>query len=52
MMESGSIRFLLKKGHGFQNMQKRANRIKSVFAMASSPGKGTRYEIRIPLAIV
>ena len=39
----------IKKGHGFQNMQKRANRIKSVFAMESSPGKGARYEIRIPL---
>ena len=40
----------IKKGHGFQNMQKRANRIKSVFSIESSPGKGARYELRIPFS--
>jgi len=39
-----------KKGHGFQNMQKRANRIKAVFELHSSPGAGTRYRLRIPVS--
>jgi signal transduction histidine kinase/ligand-binding sensor domain-containing protein len=39
----------IKKGHGFQNMQKRANRIKSLFSSSSTPGEGTRYELRIPV---
>ena len=42
----------IKKGHGFQNMQKRANRIKSVFSSASIPGEGTRYDLRIPITPV
>ncbi len=40
----------IKKGHGFQNMQKRANRINSLFTVNSSPGEGTRYELRIPFS--
>ena len=40
----------IKKGHGFQNMQKRANRIKAIFAIESSPGKGARYELKIPIS--
>jgi signal transduction histidine kinase/ligand-binding sensor domain-containing protein len=39
----------IKKGHGFQNMQKRANRIKSLFSSSSVPGEGTRYDLRIPV---
>jgi signal transduction histidine kinase len=39
----------IKKGHGFQNMQKRANRIKSLFSSSSIPGEGTRYDLRIPV---
>jgi signal transduction histidine kinase/ligand-binding sensor domain-containing protein len=42
----------IKKGHGFQNMQKRANRMKAMFAINSNPGEGTRYELRIPLVPV
>ena len=42
----------IKKGHGFQNMQKRANRIKSVFTSSSVPGEGTSYELRIPISPV
>jgi signal transduction histidine kinase len=42
----------IKKGHGFQNMQKRANRIKSVFFIDSSPGKGARYELKIPFSTI
>jgi ligand-binding sensor domain-containing protein/signal transduction histidine kinase len=42
----------IKKGHGFQNMQKRANRIKAVFTTDSSPGKGARYELRIPFSTI
>jgi NarL family two-component system sensor histidine kinase LiaS len=40
----------IKKGHGFQNMQKRANRIKSILTNSSAPGEGTRYELRIPVS--
>jgi signal transduction histidine kinase/ligand-binding sensor domain-containing protein len=39
----------IKKGHGFQNMQKRANRIKSILIPNSIPGEGTHYDLRIPL---
>jgi ligand-binding sensor domain-containing protein/signal transduction histidine kinase len=39
----------IKKGHGFQNMQKRANRIKAIFQTYSDPGSGSRYELRIPV---
>jgi ligand-binding sensor domain-containing protein/signal transduction histidine kinase len=39
----------IKKGHGFQNMQKRANRIKSVLTPNSIPGKGTQYDLKIPV---
>jgi signal transduction histidine kinase len=42
----------IKKGHGFQNMQKRANRIKAVFSIDSSPGKGARYELKIPFSTI
>ncbi len=42
----------IKKGHGFQNMQKRANRIRSFFSSSSIPGQGTRYELRIPVSPV
>jgi signal transduction histidine kinase len=38
----------IKKGHGFQNMQKRANRMKAFFTINSITGEGTRYELRIP----
>ena len=31
-------------------MQKRANRIKAVFELHSSPGAGTRYRLRIPVS--
>jgi signal transduction histidine kinase/ligand-binding sensor domain-containing protein len=40
----------IKKGHGFQNMQKRANRMKALFSISSHPGEGTRYELRIPVS--
>jgi signal transduction histidine kinase/ligand-binding sensor domain-containing protein len=40
----------IKKGHGFQNMQKRANRMNAVFSIHSSPGQGARYELRIPVS--
>ena len=39
----------IKKGHGFQNMQKRSNRIKSILTPISIPGEGTRYDLRIPI---
>ena len=39
----------IKKGHGFQNMQKRASRIKSELTPLSSPGEGTRYILKIPV---
>jgi signal transduction histidine kinase/ligand-binding sensor domain-containing protein len=39
----------VKKGHGFQNMQKRANRIKSILSSNSNPGEGTRYDLTIPI---
>jgi signal transduction histidine kinase/ligand-binding sensor domain-containing protein len=39
----------IKKGHGFQNMQKRANRIKSLLTPQSSPGQGTRYILSVPI---
>ncbi len=39
----------IKKGHGFQNMQKRSNRIKSTLTPISIPGEGTRYDLRIPV---
>jgi signal transduction histidine kinase len=39
----------IKKGHGFQNMPKRANRIKSKFSIITNPGVGTRYSLSIPL---
>jgi signal transduction histidine kinase/ligand-binding sensor domain-containing protein len=39
----------IKKGHGFQNMQKRANRIKSILTPNSIPGEGTHYDLRIPI---
>jgi len=42
----------IKKGHGFQNMQKRANRMNAVFAISSNPGDGARYELRIPFTSV
>jgi ligand-binding sensor domain-containing protein/signal transduction histidine kinase len=42
----------IKKGHGFQNMLKRANRIKAIFAINSKPGEGARYDLRIPLSPV
>jgi signal transduction histidine kinase/ligand-binding sensor domain-containing protein len=42
----------IKKGHGFQNMQKRANRMNAVFGISSNPGEGARYELRIPFTAV
>jgi len=39
----------IKKGHGFQNMQKRSGRIKSTLTPISIPGEGTRYDLRIPI---
>jgi signal transduction histidine kinase/ligand-binding sensor domain-containing protein len=39
----------IKKGHGFQNMHKRSNRIKSTLTPISIPGEGTRYDLRIPI---
>ena len=42
----------IKKGHGFQNMQKRANRMNAVFSISSNPGEGARYELRIPFSTV
>jgi signal transduction histidine kinase len=39
----------IKKGQGFQNMQKRSNRIKSTLTPISIPGEGTRYDLRIPI---
>jgi ligand-binding sensor domain-containing protein/signal transduction histidine kinase len=46
----GFNQLYIKKGHGFQNMLKRANRIKAVFAINSIPGEGARYDLRIPLS--
>jgi signal transduction histidine kinase len=48
----GFNQLFIKKGHGFQNMQKRAIRIKSVLVSSSIPGEGTRYELRIPVTPV
>jgi signal transduction histidine kinase/ligand-binding sensor domain-containing protein len=48
----GFNQLFIKKGHGFQNMQKRANRIKSFFTAFSRPGDGSRYELRIPVSPV
>jgi signal transduction histidine kinase/ligand-binding sensor domain-containing protein len=39
----------VKRGHGFQNMQKRANRINAAFNIESSPGEGARYTLSIPV---
>ncbi len=39
----------IKKGHGFQNMQKRANRMKALFMINSAAGEGSCYELRIPV---
>jgi signal transduction histidine kinase/ligand-binding sensor domain-containing protein len=46
----GFNRLFIKKGHGFQNMLKRANRINTKFAIISNPGEGARYELRIPVS--
>jgi signal transduction histidine kinase/ligand-binding sensor domain-containing protein len=45
----GFNHLFVKKGHGFQNMLKRANRIKSKFNIITNPGTGTRYDLNIPL---
>ncbi len=45
----GFNQLFIKKGHGFQNMLKRANRIKSVFTINSKPGEGSWYDLRIPV---
>jgi signal transduction histidine kinase/ligand-binding sensor domain-containing protein len=42
----------IKKGHGFQNMQKRANRIKARLCSNSIPGEGTRYMLSVPISAV
>jgi signal transduction histidine kinase len=42
----------IKKGHGFQNMQKRANRIKAILSLTSVPGNGTRYDLNIPVTFI
>ncbi len=47
----GFDQLFIKKGHGFQNMKKRAARINSSFSIYSVPGQGSRYELRIPLII-
>jgi len=46
----GFNQLFIKKGHGFQNMLKRANRIKSKFKISSKPGEGTRYDLSIPVS--
>ncbi len=46
----GFDRLYIKKGHGFQNMLKRANRINTKFTVVSSPGEGARYDLRIPVS--
>jgi signal transduction histidine kinase len=46
---TGFNQLYIKKGHGFQNMLKRANRIKSKFSIITNPGEGTRYSLSIPL---
>jgi signal transduction histidine kinase len=45
----GFNQLFIKKGHGFQNMLKRANRIRSIFTINSKPGEGSRYDLRIPI---
>ncbi len=47
----GFDHLFIKKGHGFQNMKKRAGRINSLFTITSVPGQGSRYELRIPLSL-
>jgi ligand-binding sensor domain-containing protein/signal transduction histidine kinase len=47
----GFNQLFIKKGHGFQNMLKRANRIRSVFTINSKPGEGSLYELRIPVLV-
>ena len=42
----------IKKGHGFQNIQKRANRMNATCSIDSNPGEGSRYELRIPVLSV
>ncbi|MXV17039.1 sensor histidine kinase [Hufsiella ginkgonis] len=39
------------KGRGLNNMRMRANRINGTLEVCSSPGKGTSYELFIPLTI-
>jgi signal transduction histidine kinase/ligand-binding sensor domain-containing protein len=46
----GFNQLYIKKGHGFQNMLKRANRIKTNFSIITNPGEGTRYDLRIPVS--
>lgn len=48
----GFNQLFIKKGHGFQNMLKRANRIRSIFTINSKPGEGSRYDLRIPIYTV
>jgi signal transduction histidine kinase len=48
----GFNQLFIKKGHGFQNMLKRANRIRSIFTINSKPGEGARYDLRIPIYAV
>jgi ligand-binding sensor domain-containing protein/signal transduction histidine kinase len=48
----GFNHLFIKKGHGFQNMLKRANRIKAIFTIISKPGEGARYDLRIPISPV
>ncbi len=45
----GFNQLFIKKGHGFQNMLKRANRIRSIFSINSKPGEGASYDLRIPI---
>jgi ligand-binding sensor domain-containing protein/signal transduction histidine kinase len=48
----GFNQLFIKKGHGFQNMLKRANRIKAIFTINSKPGEGARYDLRIPITAI
>jgi ligand-binding sensor domain-containing protein/signal transduction histidine kinase len=48
----GFNHLFIKKGHGFQNMLKRANRIKAIFTINSKPGEGARYDLRIPVSLI
>ncbi len=48
----GFNHLFIKKGHGFQNMLKRAKRIKAIFTINSKPGEGARYDLRIPISPV